>query len=95
MNVCLDFRGQELHHGDWVIRPVGGGSSSPGLVYSHIEEEPHKKMGPYKNERWAFWIVTYYNTGFGGRGKAENHMTMIKIPESEVPAHIVDAYYKK
>lgn len=92
---CNDFRGQELHKGDWVIRPVAHGSSSPWLVYSHIEEEPHEKIGPYGNKGWAFWIVTYGTSGWGRKGKAENHMTMIKISESEVPPHMVEAYYKQ
>lgn len=92
---CLDFKGQELHLGDWVIRPVGGGSSSPMLVYSHIEEEPHTKKGAYNTQGWAFWIVTHNGNGWGRKGKAENHMTMIKVPESEVPPHMVEAYYKQ
>lgn len=89
---CTDFQGRSLQKGDWVIRAVSHGSSSAYLVYSRLEEDPHPHAT--KPGCWAFWIRTFHYGRFGGRGKAENHHSMIRIDESDVPKEIVEAYSK-
>jgi hypothetical protein len=91
VNECLDFRDKPLKKGDWVIRAVSYGSTSAWLVYSRLEEDPQPNP---KKGGWAFWIRTYRHGIFGGRGKAENHTTMIRIEESEVPKEILEAASK-
>ncbi len=91
MTDCLDFLGQKIVAGSWVVRAERHGSSQK-LVYSAVLDDPIQGDGRRMTFRFPVRSFSAYSKSFGRKAMAERNDLCVVIPWSMVPQAVLDAW---